>query len=593
MLPYIGCMMILLGTCGLEEVEQNQAAVSTELKGVLHREGPPQFELGIRGGSLYSTIENDPKTFNTLTARDADTRAVIDVLMAPLATYDPYKKEFIPHLADFKIEIDDQHETMRVLFTLRNDVYWTNPSGTVKKQLTADDFIFWYDEVEGDPLVQHPGYPNQFVDMPDGSTKRIIIEKIDTFTFAFIYPRIVANPILSSNMKVGPRFVFQTAKEEGGVEAMLNLLSIDGDVRNILSMGPFHIWEYEPGVKVVLKRNPYYWEKDSANNTLPYIDYLIYKIVPDQNTSFLLFKNNKIDVYSPRPEDLDILLKPDEQERNYAVYEGGESLRASFFTVNQNPNTVDSIKYSWFSKAKFRQALSCLLDRDRIAQNVYRGLAKPAEYFFARANMYFDPAIKLEYTFNPEHALRLLNSIHITKAEDGLLYDENNNHIEFNLFYGNENTIIANIASIYAETLRSYGITLHQRGIDFQNLVARLTQSYDWDMVIVALSANYWPSGGSNVWQSNGNFHVWYPLQTKPATDWERRIDYLYNKGRFTVDKVVAKKIYDEYQRIILTQLPIIYVVYPYSYLAIRSKWKNVFYDSLDAFQLRHLFLAP
>ena len=195
-------------------------------------------------------------------------------------------------------------------------------------KVTADDIVFWYDEIEGDQELQQPGYAGQFIEMAGrlGGAHRGD-QKIDDLTVAFHYPRIVANPILSTNMEFGPRYIYEPAKQEGGAEGVLNLFSIDTDPATIPSIGGYYIAEYEPGVRVVAVRNPHYWKKDDAGVSLPYIERVIYQIVPDRNTEFLLFKEGNKDAYSVRPEDLDELL--DAEDPDYTVYNGGATLGSS------------------------------------------------------------------------------------------------------------------------------------------------------------------------------------------------------------------------------------------------------------------------
>ena len=110
----------------------------------------------------------------------------------------------------------------------------------------------------------------------------------------------------------------------------------------------------------------------------------------------------------------------------------------------------------------------------------------------------------------------------------------------------------------------------------------------------MALGANVFPSSGSNVWQSSGNFHLWHPLQESPATEWEARIDYLYNEGRFTLDEQERRAIYEEYERILLTELPLFYLVHPLAFLAVRDRWSNVYYDTWGALpELEYYYLGP
>ncbi|MFW5795710.1 MAG: ABC transporter substrate-binding protein [Alkalispirochaeta sp.] len=564
---------------------------SALLDQTVSRPGPPEYRIGTVGGEFVTAINNDPKTFNTLTARDADTGDVVDVLSDYLAEYDPYIREFTPALATFEIEVDEEDDRLRVLYTLRDELYWTTPDSGPESwvPVTADDIVYWYDQIEGDEELQLPGYPGQFVDMPDGSRERTTVEKIDSRTVAFTFPRIVANPILQSNMMVWPKHIFEPAKREGGVEGVLNVLAVDTDVTTIPSIGPYHIVEYSPGVRVVMQRNPNYWKTDEEGTTLPYIERVIYRIVPDDNTEYLLFRNGGKDSHAVKPEQLEELLS--QEDRDYTVYNGGESLGSSFFVFNQNPANLDPVKLAWFTQTEFRQAMSSLLNRPRIAQQVYRGLAAPAHHFAATANMYFDPEIRLEYTFNPERAIELLESIGITRRDDGLMYDDDGNHIEFDFFMGAESQLGIDMANIFADEASNVGITVNVRPIDFQNLVERVTNTYDWDAATLTLGANYWPSGGSNVWQSNGNFHIWHPLQEEPATEWEAEIDRLYNQIRFTIDEEEGKRLYGEFQRILLTELPLMYTVHPFSFYAIRDKWQNVFYDTLGGAESVRFFL--
>jgi peptide/nickel transport system substrate-binding protein len=589
-------LLVLIG-CGKEvelSVEEAEALKESAKNEILaktaSKPGGGEFAIGKVGGSWVASINNDPKTFNTITARDEDTRTVIDPLYDYLADYDPYKREFVPNLASFEVITDEAKDKLTVVYTLRDDLYWTNPKNNPPGgiRVTSDDAVFWYNEIEGDKSLQHPGYPGQFVELADVGRAHIDIEKIDDRRFAFHYPRIVANPILSTNMFFGPRYIYERAKREKGIEGVLSVFSVDTDVQNIPSIGEYYLIEYSPGVRVVMRRNPNHWKKDKAGMVLPYIEEVIYKVVPDVNTEYLLFKEGTKDSYVVRPEDLDELLN--QENPNYTVYNGGESLGSAFFCFNQNQDYMDKTVWSWFIQTKFRQAMSCMLNRERISQQVYRGLAVPAVHFFARPNPYFDETIKLEYTFDPEQAVKLLSEIEISRDKEGIMRDKDGSQIEFTINVGAENNIGVDMCNIFADELAEIGITANVRPIDFQKLVEMLISTYEWQVVTAGLGANYWPESGSNVWQSSGNFHLWHPLQEKPATEWEARIDYLYNAGRFTLDREKAKEIYDEYQKLLLEQLPMMYIVHPLRFLAVRDKWDNVFYDTLNGLDSTYVF---
>ncbi|TVR85624.1 MAG: ABC transporter substrate-binding protein, partial [Spirochaetaceae bacterium] len=344
-------VLLLVGACGGgEEIHEDDIVTGridsreTILERTVSRPGGEEpFRVGAVGGTWISSINNDPRTFNTLTARDGDTRTVIDPLFDFLADYDPYKREFTPALATFEVHADEDNDSLRVVYTLRDELYWTTPNSSPDTwvEVTSDDVVYWYNEINGDRSLQLPGYAGQFIEMPDGTAARIEVERIDDRSFAFIYPRIVANPILSTNMQFGPRHIFQPAKEAGGAEGVLDLFSVDTPVREIPSVGQYHLIEYDPGVRVVLQRNPNYWKTDEAGTSLPYIERIEYRIVPDKNSEFLMFRDGSRDSYSTRPEDLDTLLR--QPNPDYTVFNGGATLGSAFFTFNQNPNTLDPL----------------------------------------------------------------------------------------------------------------------------------------------------------------------------------------------------------------------------------------------------------
>jgi peptide/nickel transport system substrate-binding protein len=551
------------------------------------------YEKGRTGGTWLSDLNDDPKSFNPLHAQDAETAAVVDVLSDALLRYDAYTKRWEPNIASYQVKADDAAGTMDVVFTLRDDLYWTTLAHPQKKvKVTSDDLVFWYKDVIGDPALQQSGYAGQFLQMPDGTKRHIDIEKIDDRRFVLHYPRIVAMPELSSNMsEFGPSYVFAPVKKAKGAEGLLNFWSIDTDPRTIPSMGPYLIASYKPGVDVVLVRNPGYWRKDAYGQQIPYIGRIEMKIVPNRETEKLKFLADELDSYTLRPEDLSEMVS--RNPRNYEVYYAGPSLGAAFISWNQNPTNLAPKYLRWFTNATFRQAMSCFFNRDRVVSEVYRGLAEPDYYFFAKANPFFDPHIRQEYVYDPQRGRKLLAEIGIRPNAAGLMQDSHGEVIRYELAVPIENNLSVDIATIYADELKKVGITLVVKPLQFQKIVDSLIKTYDWQSVMISVGSNYFPTQGDNVWLSSGNLHLWRPLQPKPATPWEARIDELYWQGFSTRDPVSAKAIWDEYQRILLEELPVMYMVYPDSFSAYRNRWGNVRVDTLESPDMSFVFLKP
>nr|AGS52065.1 transporter (extracellular solute binding protein family 5) [uncultured bacterium contig00024] len=552
-----------------------------------------EFLPGKLGGTWHTVMNDDPKSFNHLIAeQDSSTASVVRMTNDYLLDYDVIKREWIPRIATPEIIVNEKEGTLTVMYTLRNDLYWSYYNSDRRVKVTSDDVVFWYDEIEGDPACQSSGYYGQFLTMPDGSEKRVKIERIDDLRFAFHFPRIVAEPLLSTNMDFGPKFIYQPAKLQGGADGVRNIFSVAVDLSTIPSMGEWFIVEYTPGQRVVYKRNPNYWRKDANGVSLPYIEELIARIIPDENTKLLLFRNGEIEDYSLRPEDLDGLVN--KSDGRYTVFNSEGGLSANFWTFNQNPVNENKPHYEWFTQKEFRQAMSCLLNHDRLNAQVYRGLAEPKLNVFPEPNPYYNPDIKLQYLYDTGRAVELLESIGIKKDFRGNMRDGKNRRIEFDLTIRSDSTMNQDIASIIRDELSKVGIKVNIRVLDFQKMVELLFSSFDWDSMLIGLSgSNIFPSQGSNVWPTSGNLHMWYPNQETPATEWEARIDYLYNEGKFTIDSVLAQNIWDEFQTILMEQVPMIYLMRSRGFWALNNRWDqtNVYFDNMNGAETNYIYL--
>lgn len=551
------------------------------------------FADGTEGGEWFSSISADPKTFNQYIAeRDAESAGIINQTLDSLVDYDNAEKKWFPKAAFFEVETNKKKNTLTVHYTLRENLYWTWYGSDKKVPVTSDDVVFWYNEIAGDPAFQSSGYSGQFVSMPDGTSVRIECVKINNRQFDFVFPRIIADPLLATNMSFCPSFIYKKAKEEKGAEGVKDLFKASCNVREIPSMGRWYIAEYIPGQRIVYKKNPYYWEKDSQGKTTTYIDTKTVQIVGNPRTEYLLFKQGKMESYSPVPEEVDAVING--QKDSYKVFRSEGSIGTAMWTFNQNPKNRGKNFYSWFTKKEFRQAMSCLLNRERIIAQTYRGLAEPKYNFFPSVNPYYNEEITLKYRFDKEMSLRLLSKIGINQDSNGTMRDAFGNEISFDLAIPSSSATSNDMAQIVADECSSVGITVNVRQVDFQKLIELLTSTYDWQSVFIGLGANIFPTQGSNVWPSSGNLHLWYPEQKTPATEWEARIDHLYNEGSFTNDFNQAKKIWDEYQSIILEQCPIIYLVSMKTFFALQGKWdiSNFFYDNMNGAMTERIFLS-
>ena len=104
-----------------------------------------EFLPGKLGGTWNSVMNEDPKSFNHLIAeQDSTTSSVVGSMTDYLIDYDVINRNWKPRAASPEIIIDDKAGTLTVVYTLRNDIYWSYYNSTRKVKVTSDDVIFWY-----------------------------------------------------------------------------------------------------------------------------------------------------------------------------------------------------------------------------------------------------------------------------------------------------------------------------------------------------------------------------------------------------------------------------------------------------------------
>lgn len=77
--------------------------------------------------------------------------------------------------------------------------------------------------------------------------------------------------------------------------------SADAFGRMPVGSGPFKVESFDPGRELVLAKNPDYWRKDEAGVLLPYLDKVVWSVLPDNETASLALQNGEIDFLYEAP----------------------------------------------------------------------------------------------------------------------------------------------------------------------------------------------------------------------------------------------------------------------------------------------------
>lgn len=561
---------------------------------------PIKWEPGVYGGTFNDTLIGDPKTFNDAASFDNTSTTLIGMMFDYLFETDPNTKDFKGQLVEsYEVKLDEQAGDvdpdlqkpagkMDIVCKLRKDVKWWDG-----KPFTADDVVYYLENVILNENIGVNGMNSYYLTMPNGEDEPIHAEKVDTYTVVFHFPRIIANPLLRLSFSPLPKHIIEPIISKDNGKSFKSFWSVDVNPNEIVGDGPWMLEKYVPNSLVVFKKNPNYYMKDSKGHRLPYFDQVVYTIVKDQNTELLQFQSGQTDIYGMRGEDFKVL-QPKMDELGIDIWSGGPTLGTTFFTFNQNPQKVPEPKLSWFSNKKFRQAFSCLIDRQTIVANVMDGIGAPQLSPTPVQSPMYDPNVKNQFTYDPEKAKALLAEIGIKDRDgDGFLEDEKGNIIEFEMNTNAGNNIREQILNLVADEAKKIGLKVAARPLDFNLLVQKLIATYEWDCIEIGLTGSRYPESGENVWLPSGALHMWYPRQEdnfNPYYDWELEIVKNFMPFKYTVDKEKRKVYWSNILKVLVDELPLIYTVQGLGLIAVKKDIGNFYYDTVIGYDLRRLY---
>jgi peptide/nickel transport system substrate-binding protein len=524
--------------------------------------GPVSERAGSRrGGKIIYRVSSAPATFNYLQASDESSLIVALYLMGGrLIEFDHKNQQYVPGLAESFRRLDDGRT---VELTLRDGIKFSDGH-----PITAEDVIFTlraiYDERTASPIFRDAmmiGNRQIEASIPDGTDGQ------SGRRLRFVFPDVVASPEnYLSNLAVLPRHVLAADFERG---ALREAYGLTADPSRIVTAGAFAVESATPGERVTLKRNPHYWKKDAAGAPLPYLDQLVIEVVKDANNAFARLQQGSVDIYDRlRPADYAELRSEPGVTK---ISDLGPGLQIDHLCFNLTEGEIkggaapNPIKRAWFNDTRFRQAVSIAIDRKTIASVTLQGLATPLYGFVSPGNLKWVAADLPPSAHDLERSRALLREAGFTTRgpqDRQELYDAKGNRVEFTLLTLSASQPRKDMAIVIQEDLSRLGIRVQVAPIDAGEFQRRTAESYEYEAAILgAAPSEPDPSTYTNFLSSSSPSNPWRPKQSKPATDWEARIDDLLAKQAREINPDRRRAAFNEIQRILAEQLPIIPIV--------------------------------
>ncbi len=403
----------------------------------------------------------------------------------------------------------EQPDDLTYIFKLREGVKFHNG-----REMTAEDVKYSFERVLNPDTA---AIGKSYYDSID------TIEVVDTYTVKFTLKEPFA-PFMTNLTSLYGAIVPKEVVEENG-----NLM------QKACGTGPFMLKEWIPDNKVILEKNPDYFVEGE-----PRLDAIEYYVMTDESARVAALRTGSVDVIKLPASSIPLV-------------EGNNDINILEYQSNDYSYVGFNLDLDKFKDVRVRQAISLAINRQEIIDLVYDGNAKVTGFVpEAMGRWAIDFQAEELYQQNIEKAKQLM-------AEAG--YAD-----------GFETTIAVGLLDDINATGEILQKQLEQIGIKatIQNLESGqyvdAWKNRTHEMMVGRNGAGTDPNRAvAFFFSSTGSANVWG--YSNPE------VDELCNQGKVTVDEAEREAIYKEAQKLIVNDVPNLFIASPMEYYFAR---KNV-----------------
>ena len=347
------------------------------------------------GGSMTIAYKDDIATLDPAIGYDWQNWAIIKSIFNGLMDYVPGTTTLRPMLASsYAVSPDGKTFT----FKLRPGVKFHNG-----RAMTADDVVYSLNRTVN-PKTQSPGQSffsaidgfDAFTNKKADHLSGVTAPDPETVVIALTQPSAPFLQVLALN------FAFVVPKEE--VEKK------GGDFgKHPVGTGPFKMKQWTLGQRVVMVRNPDYFE-----HGIPHLDQVIVEVGQEPLTALLRLEHGDIDALGDGiPPARFIQVTHDPKLKKDIIV--GKRLATTYVSMNTRIKPFDD--------KRVRQAMNHAINKTRIVRLI-NGRAVPADQILPPGMPGYDTGYK-GYDFSPEKAKALLKEAGLAKGFSTVLYANN------------------------------------------------------------------------------------------------------------------------------------------------------------------------
>ncbi len=479
------------------------------------------------GGTYREGIIGKPYYLNPLLATYNSVDQDIVALIFQGLVRDNGRGDIEPVLAEYWTLSEDGTE---YIFTLRKDVYWSDGM-----QFVSDDVLFTYNLIQSPMFSGNPSWQKFW--------QSIEIEKIDDYTLRFRLSVPLASFIHYATVGILPHHLLQNISPELLLTHPFNL--------NPVGTGPFKLVEGTDR-HVLVARNVRYWGQ------APRVEKIEFKFYDSTDTIQKAFLAGELDGIGQVPIHL---AKELEQLPNVQIFNAPLTRYHIIYLNHQRPEQLP-----FFQNVALRQALSLLLDRQAMIDDVLDGVAIPASGPIHPWNWAYN-AQQIYPANNFDEALTRLEANGWFDSDGDGIREKQDQLFAFTLLTSNASDKIA-VAHQVAAQWQKAGVQVNIQ-VSEDNLLDRLRLK-NFEAALVEIQHLGDPD----------SYHLWHYTQIEQGQNfagWDNpEASFALERGRTTITQIERIQPYYEFQRIFAQEMPTIILYHPIYIHILKDTVKNV-----------------
>jgi peptide/nickel transport system substrate-binding protein len=331
--------------------------------------------------------------------------------------------------------------------------------------------------------------------------------------------------------------------------------------RMIVGCGPYRFLRWDKGQRIIFTQ----WEKffGKKYGVMPPIKNIAFDIIKHPNTMFQALLSGKLDNMSLLPEQW--ISRTDTKE-----FAPGGTLAKYSYPGRMYSYIGYNLKNELFKDKRVRQALSHLVNREKILKDIYHGLGRIVTGPFFIDSCYYDKSIK-PYEFNIEQAKRLLNDAGWRDTDGDGILDRDGKIFEFTMMQVSGSSMQAKMLPMIQQDMAKAGIVMNIQTFEWSVYLKRLEMK-NFEVCCLAWTSPLEPDP-YQVWHSSGadKTHSSNHIGFK-----NKQADEIIEKLRVTFDMAERTKLAHEFHRLLHEEQPYTFLISPDALLALSTRYKNV-----------------